>query len=192
MLAAAALAATGCTSDSGDSRGFPPGLPDRQVPFTAYGRSLSVTVEDVQIKDQAYYKDLNGATYTVNPSQPGGKIVSVLLHVRNASGGKTLIDINEEAFSLRDLRDTEYTPINPFASPVLSPNVPNKEPVLDVMWGPNEFPQGFGIIAWTMFDLPPNTVPMEIRWAAVDIIFARFQPKPQASSPFFFTPTPAQ
>ena len=180
MIAVLMLGAAACSSSSADERGFPPGLPDRIFPFTQYGRSLSLTVEDVRIKDQAYYRDLNGTTYVVKPSAPGGKIVTVLMHVRNASAGKTLIDINEEAFSLRDLTDKEYKPINPFANPVLAPNVPKNDPPLDVMWGPNEFPQGFGIIAWAMFDLPKDTVPMEIRWGAVDIIFARFQNKPAA------------
>jgi len=66
--------------------------------------------------------------------------------------------------------------VNPFVQRQLAPNPPQTEPYYSFIWGNFDLPNGFGITAWTVFELPDGVKPTQLRWTAVDTVFVRFFP----------------
>lgn len=173
MTLAAALAVAGCSNASSNGEAVPTSV--YRGAFTQLGDNLSLTVYQVDVRDQFYYKlPSKDETYVVTPSDPGHKITAVYAQVRNHGSSKVLLDVNTSALSIRDAADVDYKVLDPTVVGKLAPNVPRKQEVLPVMWGPADMPQGYGIIAWSFYEIPNNVIPTKVRWDQVDIIFVPY------------------
>jgi len=161
------LIVTACSSSADGEPNFP---------VSQRGNNLSVTVWASQIRDEIYYQDNDGAIYVVRPSAPDLKLAVIQTTVRNDRSNTVIMDVNEESFTVLDADGSQYDPVNPFVQRQLAPNPPQTEPYYNFIWGNFELPNGFGVTAWTIFELPDGVKPTQLRWTAVDTVFVRFFP----------------
>lgn len=152
------------------------GAEEPQFPAVGFGRTISLTVSEVQMKDAVFYQDFDGAFYVVTPSDPSRKLATVLVRVRNDKASTLLLDVQEGGFSLQDKEGGRHEAVNPFTSRQLAPNVPLNEPLFTFIWGEFEVLKNQAIEAWTLFDVPADITPSQFRWNTVETVVVRFFP----------------
>ena len=150
-----------------------------QFPAVKQGNNLTLVVKNVQMKDAVYYQDTDFGIYTVTPSAPDHKLAAVLLQVFNGKANEVIMNVGTEGYILLDKPGNEYKSVNPFGpTRRLSPTLPNNSELIKFVWGPFTLQKDFSFEALSLFDVPANIVPNQIRWDTVETIFVPFYPIP--------------
>ena len=166
MALAALLAVTACGGSGSDEPVFP---------AVQRGNNISITVWGSEKRDAVYYEE-DGTRYVIRPSAPGRKLAVVSATVRNDRSNTVIMTVDEDGYSLIDKEGKRHPSRNPFIDRELAPNIPQGEGLYSFIWGPFELPNGFGITAWAIFDVPEEIEPAQFRWATVETVFVRFFP----------------
>ena len=173
LVALVVLVLAACSSGDGEPK----------FPVAARGDALTVTVQEVRIRDIVYYQQ-EEAIYSLSPSDPSRKLAVLLAHIRNDVANTVVMNVDEDGHTLRDRPimnrpPEEYEPLNPFGETRrLSPDIPANEVLFQpLIWGKFEIPRGNSIQGWLLFDVPASISPYELRWKAVEPIFVSFFPR---------------
>ena len=147
------------------------------LPAQRTGNTITLTVTVIMEKDIIYYQDTDFAIYALTPSDSSRKLAAIRVQAFNGKSNTVSMNVDEEGYALLDKDAKEYKSLNPFGeSRRLSPNLPSGEELHQFIWGNFEIPKGNGIEAWTVFDIPKDVEPYQLRWRALETIFVPFFP----------------
>ena len=148
-----------------------PSLPSQRI-----GNTLTLTVLEIMERDIIYYQDM-GTIYALTPSDPSRKLAAIRVQAYNGKANVLTLNVDEEGYFLLDKDAKEYKSLNPFGeSRRLEPNPPAGWASLQFIWGNFEIPKEHSIEAWTVFEIPKDVEPYQMRWRALETIFVPFFP----------------
>ena len=150
-----------------------------------YGNTLISRVTDLRFAEEVGFLDAD-LHYVIRPNDEERVLAAVKMEVRARDVNVVYLSINEDAVTLRDTDEVEYTPINYLERREEVSNSHDREGVFSpFLWGDIELPSKCAdaktnalmecqLVGWFLFEVPRDFKAKLVLWEAADTIYIRF------------------
>ena len=149
----------------------------------AKGQSLTIRIEEINRVQEIRFQGLDERHYLVVPSSRDNELVMVRLTVHNREASTVRITVDEDSAELRgpgpnqNYKLLDLSADNPENIKIVEGSHPAETryaPDPGFIAGTLELPQGYSVVAWTVFEVPKATPIRTLRWdAGGDTIYIR-------------------
>ncbi|PKB67488.1 MAG: hypothetical protein BZY82_03095 [SAR202 cluster bacterium Io17-Chloro-G3] len=172
LLGVLLLLAVGCSGDPKGTQWY-------------YGNTLIARVTDLRFAEEVGFLD-EDLHYIIRSSNEERALAAVKMEVRARDVNVVYLSINEDAVTLRDTDEVEFTPINYLERREEISKPHDREGVFSpFLWGDIELPSKCAdaktntlmecqLVGWFLFEVPRDFKAKLVLWEAADTIYIRF------------------